>query len=664
MQYRPEIDGLRAVAVLPVLVYHLKVPLDGGMALPGGFLGVDIFFVISGYLIGRILMAEVAGTGRIDIARFYARRARRILPILVTVILATCAAATWVLVPSDLQRLAGSVPAALGFCSNFFWYMALGEYGAQDAGLQPLLHTWSLAIEEQFYLVFPLLLLAIRPDLRPARAIALIVLLCLCSLAVAETAGRANPDLNFFSPVARAWELLLGAVLAAFAVHYPGRFRARGAAARVIPKIALATIAISMATIPLNAVHHPGIATLPCVLATAALIWCAAPSEGITRLLSAAPMVRIGRMSYSLYLWHVPVFALGRHASVDHPGMADKLGWLALTFGLTICGYYLIERPFRRRMPARVLGAAGALSAAILLAFLIPAGRTGLPERPVARHLSEIYGAAPFDNAAAGRETWAILDRLSAEGSIDGRFAAAAAPSERRQLWFRAPSGLDLLIVGNSHGKDVFNALRLNAGRFGDLELARYGMPNSFPPGAIAQLLSTPNFDAADAVMIAPRYDRKHLDGVEALAAAISARGKVAVIVGSTAEFDSPGRVPIFDWHVRTHGGLARPAALNRWAYGFMEQRRGTSDRILRAIATRSGAVFLSRRDLMCPRGLQSCSIATPQGRKVLYDRHHWTLDGAAYLGERAADTRWLGPVRTRIAASPAVRTGQLRTPF
>ena len=155
LTYRPEIDGLRSLAVLSVIVYHLKIVIGNGYLLPGGFLGVDLFFVLSGYLITKILLIELGETGRLDMGQFYLRRARRILPPLLLVIFVSIPAAWAILLPTELLRFSESLMASLFFLSNFFWFFTSSEYGAQSGLLQPFLHTWSLAIEEQFYMSHP-----------------------------------------------------------------------------------------------------------------------------------------------------------------------------------------------------------------------------------------------------------------------------------------------------------------------------------------------------------------------------------------------------------------------------------------------------------------------------------------------------------------------------
>lgn len=318
--YRPEIDGMRAIAVVAVIVYHLKIDWGGGALLSGGFLGVDLFFVLSGFLISGLLFDEFRGNGRIDLGRFYWRRARRILPPLLLVMLASLPAAWALLLPSELERFSLSLAAALAFVSNVFWFFELSEYGAQSGLLQPFLHTWSLAIEEQFYLIFPPLLILLLPRLSSRSLLGVLAALTVAALGVAAYTTAVYPAFSFYTPTSRAWEMLAGALLAA--LTHQGVARCQGGLYRLVPGLALAVLVWAFLTRDLVELQHPGYDTLPVILATCGLICCADPRELVTRVLSSTPMVWVGKLSYSLYLWHFPVFAFGRVLAVESPRSA------------------------------------------------------------------------------------------------------------------------------------------------------------------------------------------------------------------------------------------------------------------------------------------------------------------------------------------------------
>ncbi len=341
VSYRPDIDGLRAVAILPVVLYHAEIP-----GFSGGFVGVDVFFVISSFLITSILVTEI-DRNDFSLLRFYERRARRILPALTAVIVATFLVGAVVLLPGEMDALGKSAIATTFFASNIHFARTLDYFGPVS-GFVPLLHGWSLAVEEQFYLVFPLLLLLLH---RMGRQPALIALACLSglSLCAAVVMLPRAPGWVFYLLPFRAWELGLGAMLALL----PATARPSPRWAAVLSTIGLAAIVAPVLYYD-HATAFPGLAALPPVLGAAAILHAGASPVpvAVTRLLSMRVPVWIGLVSYSLYLWHWPLMALLRSArgSVSLP---LGLGLLAilLSFLLAALSYRYIERPFRRRPP-------------------------------------------------------------------------------------------------------------------------------------------------------------------------------------------------------------------------------------------------------------------------------------------------------------------------
>ncbi|MEM6912439.1 MAG: acyltransferase, partial [Pseudomonadota bacterium] len=213
LSYRPEIDGLRAIAVVSVMFYHAKLVIFGRDFFEGGYIGVDVFFVISGYLITRIILSEIQERQAFSFSRFYERRARRILPMLFVVILASLPFAWQLLLPTDFAEYTGSILSSIFFGSNFFFYLSTTEYGADSALLKPFLHTWSLGVEEQFYLVFPIIAILL---MRYARSnfINIVIALSVLSFVFSVVVEGLNSSLNFYLPFSRFWELAVGSVLA------------------------------------------------------------------------------------------------------------------------------------------------------------------------------------------------------------------------------------------------------------------------------------------------------------------------------------------------------------------------------------------------------------------------------------------------------------------
>ncbi|WP_431298995.1 acyltransferase family protein [Tabrizicola sp. BL-A-41-H6] len=330
--YRPDIDGLRALAVLPVIFYHLSSGL-----VPGGYLGVDVFFVISGYLIAGILLSDL-GQSRFSLLRFYERRARRILPALFVVIAACVLPAAAFMLPGQHADFGVAVLAALGFVSNLHYYSSTGYFMA-SAEVKPLLHTWSLAVEEQFYLLFPLLLFAAWRWARGALPV-VIGVVGLASLGTAVWQLQRDPAAAFYLLPSRAWELMAGAMVAVVA-RAPSRLQAE-----VAGLAGLALIGASYA-FP-DALTVFGLAALAPVLGASLFIWSGGGTVA-ARLASSSPLRRIGLISFSAYLWHWPLLAFWRLRGGGDVTLSSGLMMLVATLALATLTYQFVERPFRDR---------------------------------------------------------------------------------------------------------------------------------------------------------------------------------------------------------------------------------------------------------------------------------------------------------------------------
>jgi len=407
-RYRPEVDGLRAVAVVGVIVYHAMFGLPGGTAMPGGFLGVDVFFVISGYLITRLILAECASTAGFRLVHFYERRARRILPMLFVVLLATLPAAWSWLLPGDFVDYSHSALAAALFVSNFhFWQQAV-EYASESALLEPLLHTWSLGIEEQYYFLFPLLALLTYRFARHRLVAVFGALLLPCLVLAIVLAGRA-PEFNFHFPLSRFWEMLAGSVVAALELR---GFRVRsGRLRQALPLFGLVLIGASFVVID-DGMAHPGWPTLAPVLGTALIIAASDGRDPAGRLLASPIPVAVGLVSYSAYLWHFPLLAFARIAGGE-PAPAVKLALIALTFVLSALSWRLVERPFRNRRQVSRKTLAIALAAAFCAVAALHTAV--IQNRGFEQRLPEIFRSEDFS-----QEPWRTLVDENGKPCFDG----------------------------------------------------------------------------------------------------------------------------------------------------------------------------------------------------------------------------------------------------
>ncbi|MGC2776165.1 MAG: acyltransferase family protein [Bradyrhizobium sp.] len=366
--HREDIDWLRAIAVLSVTGFHFEAP-----AIFGGFVGVDIFFVISGYLITGIIAAEIAA-GRFSFAQFYERRVRRLLPALYVMVALTAIPASYDLLSSERAEFLRAAAAVVSFTSNiFFWHQA--GYFDHAAVEKPLLHTWSLAVEEQFYLVLPIVIWAV---LRIARGRRLVLPLTLGGLALASFASAvilmregASATAFFMSP-SRAWEFLLGSLVAVSALPAP-RAGLVQQAARGLSLLLMAVPIFALRPGP----GFPGINALAPCLGAALFLWSGSGVANAPRSLMSPLNVAafVGRISYSLYLWHWPIFAFARFAK---PGLAldgsERVALFALTVAVSYLSWRFIEQPFRTKAIAPTPRAAFGLAAAASVLLLLGAG--------------------------------------------------------------------------------------------------------------------------------------------------------------------------------------------------------------------------------------------------------------------------------------------------
>ncbi len=388
MQHRPEIDGLRAIAIIPVLLFHAGIGV-----VSGGYVGVDVFFVISGYLITRLVREELEA-GRFSILGFYNRRIRRILPALFFVVLATSVAALLFLTPTALTDFSRSLASVSAFASNFYFWKASG-YFENSALLRPLLHTWSLAVEEQFYIFMPVAAFLVHRYFRK-HWLAIFTAAAIASFALSVLATQFAPTANFFLLPTRAWELLVGALLAGAALPNVSALARQALSLVGLMLIGWAVFAYNEAT------PFPGVAALaPCLGACLIIAFANARENWAGKLLASKPMVAIGLISYSLYLVHWPIAVFWRTLTMRAPDLMDAIAIIALSLVIAAFSWRFVEQPFRKRgdasnaevitIGAVALAAIGALGVSGWVA-------NGLPQR--------FPSAAPVETAREAEALW------------------------------------------------------------------------------------------------------------------------------------------------------------------------------------------------------------------------------------------------------------------
>ena len=428
LKYRAYIDGLRAIAVLAVLFFHADI------GCRGGYVGVDVFFVISGYLITGLILKDLDG-GQFQVVKFWERRVRRILPAVAVVILSCLAAGWFLFLPQGFKELGESVSAQAMLASNiYFWIKSYAGSGyfERAAEVKPLLHTWSLAVEEQFYLLFPFLLIALKRFSRKS-IVPGILLLCCISFSLSVCCSYLYPPANFYFLPTRAWELLLGSFLAAIpAQRASTRWLAESLSIAGLLAILCAVFFYGPDT------RFPGVsALLPCAGA-ALIIW--ANDQTLTcvgKLLATRPAVFIGLISYSLYLWHWPMLVFAKYWHFYPISRSQRMLLLLASMALAILSWRFVETPFRKRMilksRAQIFSFASITTAVLLLAGLAVFKFKGVPSRISAERLG--YASGATDRA--------FLKDIGLKEALAGDFIELGTGDKRLPI--------ALLVWGDSH---------------------------------------------------------------------------------------------------------------------------------------------------------------------------------------------------------------------
>ena len=345
IKYRPEIDGLRAIAVGAVILYHAQITIFGHQPFKGGFIGVDIFFVISGYLITSIILKELVTTGSFSFKNFYERRIRRILPALLFVMLTSLPFAWFYMSPNELINFSKTTFYTLSFISNFYFYISSLEYFAGGAP-NILLHTWSLSVEEQYYILFPIVLLVTFKYFRKY-LIHILILGFFISLGLAEWTSRNYPSASFYFLHTRMWELLAGSILSYYEITFGHRSKNK-TLNLILPFTGLILIGHSIFFFN-DKILHPSFYTLSPIIGVCLIIWFSNKDELITKILSTKLFVGIGLISYSLYLWHYPIFAFIKITGLVAGNMTYKLLLIPILLICSLISYYFVEKTFRNK---------------------------------------------------------------------------------------------------------------------------------------------------------------------------------------------------------------------------------------------------------------------------------------------------------------------------
>jgi peptidoglycan/LPS O-acetylase OafA/YrhL len=633
VNYRPDIDGLRAIAVLSVILYHADKTM-----LPGGFVGVDIFFVISGYLISLHIFRDLA-TGHVSIKEFYRRRIKRIAPPMLLVVALTLFASQQLLRPEDAEAAAESALWSLFSAVNvYFWQSTDLSYFASSANEKPLLHLWSLGVEEQFYILWPLLLMLAYRRSHARGFLIIAAVTSAASFLLGDLYFPTDPSFVYFMLPARGGELLLGAIASLIVLKWGhvalplGTIRIAAATGFVVLLASLVFTSDEQA--------FPGWRALPPTLGTTALILSGHFADsGPTRLLRRAPLVWVGLISYSAYLWHWPLMAIYRYG-VGEPGTAARIIFIVLTLLLAWLTYLFVEQPARRSR--------GTATQVLLRQFAVPAGMLAL----IAALAMKLDGyGIRWHSAAYRQELITLRSTVRPPYSFEHvcqrqRLTAADA---------RNPvcvSGLlraktDTVLWGDSNAAsyvDMISVLARSAGfSYRNVEVGAcppvFGNPERFvemrrlADCRASLVIARQVVEAARVVIVSGSwtdYERRSAEFLPAFfdtVRALASDGRLVLILG---------KAPVIAGYDR----LCREKALsfpgrNCWirAVPLRSDIAAINERLRNFAASTLNVEYFDATSFLCPGGL--CSAFGPDGQPIYFDSGHLTVQGSRKLGDQ-----------------------------
>ena len=615
--YRPDIDALRAVAVGLVILYHLGID-----RLAGGFVGVDVFFVISGFLIGALILGEMQA-GRFSIVRFYERRIRRIFPALIAVLIATTLLGWYGLYPVPFRNYGTSLAAAAASLSNLYFWQTSG-YLAGVGTSRALLHTWSLAVEEQFYILFPPFMILVR-RLAPGRTVLAISAVALLSFGLAVVGVMRDANTAFYLPHTRAWELLLGVLIAA----WPGLKIARPWLRAALALTGLALIA-GAAIFYNSRTPFPGLAALPPCLG-AALVILAHRDGGswVSRAMTFRPFVFIGLISYSLYLWHWPLIVLYREyfgVDTEHFTRTARAVLGVLTIGLSIFSWWFVERPFRRAAASRgvVFGLAGAAAVLTVAGGLLLTAANGAPGR-YPPEVIRLASYLEYDSRPQYRTGTCFLGARETFSDFPPQVCLK-----------RDPGRPSALLLGDSYGAHLYAGL---ADTLKDRSLlqatARGCKPSLRPPSGDEDCRRLAHYvfetylpqHPVDMLIVSARWMARDRPDLGDLIDWAHARGIAVVVVGAPPEYDSD--LP----SLLARGILAKDPG---FAPSHLNPASRRTDAMMAAFVAQRGARYASAYSALCGGG-PTCEVRSDDGAPLQFDYGHLTRDGSELVARRLA---------------------------
>ena len=625
IKYRPEIDGLRAIAVTSVILYHAQITILGHQPFRGGFIGVDIFFVISGYLITSIILKELITTGSFSFKYFYERRVRRILPVLCVVILVTCLLSSFFMMPTLVEDVQKQSLSSIFFISNFKFIFDLTEYQSISWNYIPLLHTWSLSIEEQFYLVFPLFLFLIFFYFRKYLVIIFLITLT-SSLVFSDWQSNHHKIENFYFSFSRVWELLFGS-FCAYIKHKNISFSKDYI---LLNNFGLLLILLSFYIFD-HSLRHPSIYTLLPVLGTSFILIFNSKNSDYTfteKILKSKLFVGTGLISYSLYLWHYPFLVYFNTLELLS---IYKFLILIIIFIISYYSYVFIEKPFRTLLQFKKV-----IIFILFVTFLIVSVNFYLISNK-GNIVKFTYKENILDNGYLKKQSDNFFKNIKVNNFIKNK--------------------KKVLIFGDSHAKDLFISLNLNSSLFEQYDfkfifdstscLFKYFITDKIC-GKISEIESSllNNFDY---IILKENWSIQEVDVLSLNLKFLKeiVPSKKIVVIGNGPFFETKkykGLVStLFDQNILKTQNLKKSELEKLYYKSYISNKSALElDKKVIEISKKFNVIYLNQVELICKNISQKCNYLTEDNKKIFYDYGHYTLEGAKYLGKKIYEINWL----------------------
>jgi peptidoglycan/LPS O-acetylase OafA/YrhL len=622
LNYRPDIDGLRAIAVVAVILYHAQITIFGSQPFKGGFIGVDIFFVISGYLITLIILKELDTTGKFSFKHFYERRIRRILPMLLIVVLSTSFMSSIFLMPTLVEDVQKQSLSSIFFISNFKFIFDLTEYQAITSSYIPLLHTWSLSIEEQFYLIFPTFLFLIHKYFNQQIIFILLIVLML-SLIFSDWQSNHHKIENFYFSFSRAWELIFGS-LCAFIKNKKVSFSKDYI---LLNNFGFLLIILSFYIFDAT-VRHPSIYTLIPVIGTCFIIIFNPNNYEFTiasKILSNKFLVHLGLISFSLYLWHYPflVFLKSFEISENY-----KYLCLFLIYLLSVCSYKFIEKPFRSSIN---------FNKVLIFLFSIIFFTVSLNLYEKGNIEKFVYKKNYLDNGYLKKE-------------VDKYY------SEIQNTKFNKDKK-KVLIFGDSHATDLFIGLHLNNDLYNKYDFKHINASTSclydyFITDKLCGKISKIEISLLnnfDTIILKESWSPSEVNHLGDNLSFLKERfpNKNIIVIGNGPSFSTTKYKGVtstyFDENINFNLNINDLEMEKKYFQSYITNKSSLElNNKVNLITKKFNVPFLNHAELICEVSQKKCKFLTNEGIKIFWDYGHYTIDGAKFLGKKIIDLNWL----------------------